>query len=96
MLDHATRSNRFSLATGIAVVLAVGLIARIDSRLGVLTTSIASAAVAQSTQEGPVQDRIIVKKADCNPPVSITIVKTKKNGMIETHTTFLGDGDWIR
>ena len=96
MLDHAIRSRRFSLAAGIGVVLAVGMIARIDSRLGISTTSIASAAVGQSTQEGPVQDRIIVKKADFNPPVSITIVKTKKKGMIQTNTKFLDDDDWIR
>ena len=88
MLDHATRSNRFSLATGIGVVLAVGMIARIDSRLGVSTTSIASAAVAQSTQEGPVQDRIIVKKADFNPEcVGCHVVGFKKRGGFADNTT---------
>src|SRR5437762_8128478 len=96
MLDHATRSRRFSLAAGLGIVFAVGTIARIDSGLGVSTTTIASAAVGQSTQEGPVQDRIIIKKADFNPPVSITVVKTKKRGTIETNTSFLDDDDWIR
>lgn len=55
-----------------------------------------SAVTSPSTQENPVQERIIVKKADFNPPVSITVVKTKKKGTVETNTRFLDDNDWIR
>src|SRR5260221_1719599 len=61
-----------------------------------LMRSIPSAGVAQSTQERPVQERIIVKKSDFDPPLSITLVKTKKRGTVETNTKFLDDDDWIR
>lgn len=96
MLDNATRSRRFTLVAGLGIVFVAGMLARIDFGLGVSTTTIASAAVGQSTQESPVQDRIIVKRADFNPPVSITLVKTKKRGTIQTNNRFPDDDDWIR
>lgn len=61
-----------------------------------LIKAIPSAGIAQSTQEGQAQERIIVKKSDFNPPVSITIVKTKKRGALQTNKTFLDDDEWIR
>lgn len=89
-------SNRFSLATGLGIVVALGIITRIDSGLVFSTPNVPPLGVAELAQGLPVQDRIIVKKADFNPPVSITIIKTKKKGMIQTNTRFLDDDDWIR
>ena len=61
-----------------------------------LMRGIQSAGIAQSIQESPVQDRIIVKKSDFDPPANITVIKTKKRGTVETNTRFLDDDDWIR
>lgn len=96
MLYPATRSNRFSLAMGLGIVVALGINTSIDSGLVFSTTNIPPLGMAELAQEGPVQDRIIVKRADFNPPVSITAVKTKKRGTIQPNNRFLDDDDWIR
>lgn len=41
------------------------------------------------------QDRLMVKKADFDPPVKITLVKTK-GGLVETDKNFSADDDWLR
>lgn len=44
---------------------------------------------------GRPQDRLMVKKADFDPPVKVILVKTK-SGLVETDKNFSADDNWLR
>jgi hypothetical protein len=81
-------NNRIKILLSASLVLTIAI---------VIITARASRASAQrqALDSSASQDRIVVKRADFDPPVKITLVETSR-GVIETNKTFSGDDGWLR